>query len=92
MMISTMFFVTSNGVYVPAATIVTGTAKPENRGGLSFNSAVQQLATGVASLFAGIIIGENAAGELTNYNVVGYIAIVFSLARIPLVMRVKVVS
>ncbi|MCE7056527.1 hypothetical protein LZF95_17720 [Algoriphagus sp. AGSA1] len=73
LMISMMFFVTSSSRYVPAAAIVTGTAKPENRGSfLSFNSAVQQLATGAASLLAGIIIGENAAGEFTNYNVVGY--------------------
>lgn len=93
LMISTMFFVTSNGRYVPAAAIITGTAKPENRGSfLSFNSAVQQIATGFASLIAGIIIGENAAGELTNFNVVGYIAIVFSLLCIPLARRVKIVS
>ena len=93
LMISTMLFVTSNGRYVPAAAIITGTAKPENRGSfLSFNSAVQQIATGIASLIAGIIIGENAAGELTNFNVVGYIAIVFSLLCIPLARRVKIVS
>ncbi len=93
LMISTMFFVTSNGRYVPAAAIITGTARPENRGSfLSFNSAIQQIATGFASLIAGIIIGENAAGELTNYNVVGYIAIVFSLLCIPIARRVKIVS
>ncbi|MCS5491737.1 MFS transporter [Algoriphagus limi] len=93
LMVSTMFFVTSNGRYVPAAAIITGTAKPENRGSfLSFNSAIQQLATGLASLIAGMIIGENAAGELTNYNIVGYLAIGFSLLCIPLARRVKVVS
>ncbi|MFC3415660.1 MFS transporter [Algoriphagus hitonicola] len=93
LLVSTLFFVTSNGRYVPAAAIITGTAKPENRGSfLSFNSAVQQLATGVASLIAGIIIGETATGELTNYNVVGYIAIVFSVLCIPLARRVKIIS
>ncbi|TFV93209.1 MFS transporter [Algoriphagus kandeliae] len=93
LMVSTMFFVTSNGRYVPAAAIITGTAKPENRGSfLSFNSAIQQLATGLASLIAGMIIGENAAGQLTNYNIVGYLAIGFSLLCIPLARRVKVVS
>jgi len=93
LLVSTMFFVTSNGRYVPAAAIITGTARPENRGSfLSFNSAIQQLATGLASLIAGLIIGENAAGELTNFNLVGYIAIFFSLLCIPLARRVKVVS
>lgn len=93
LMISTMFFVTSNGRYVPAAAIITGTARPENRGSfLSFNSAVQQMATGLASLIAGMIIGENALGQLTNFNLVGYIAIFFSLLCVPLARRVKVVS
>lgn len=93
LLITTMFFVTSNGRYVPAAAIITGTAKPENRGSfLSFNSAVQQLAAGIASLAAGMIIGENEAGELTNFHIVGYLAIFFSILCIPLARRVKVVS
>jgi len=93
LMITTMFFVTSNGRYVPAAAIITGTAKPENRGSfLSFNSAVQQLAAGLASLSAGMIIGENELGQLTNFHIVGYLAIFFSILCIPLARRVKVVS
>jgi predicted MFS family arabinose efflux permease len=93
LLFSTMFFVTSNGRYVPAAALVTGTARPENRGSfLSFNSAVQQLSTGVASLVAGIIITENATGQLVNFNIVGYIAIFFSILCIPLAARIKVVS
>lgn len=93
LMITTMFFVTSNGRYVPAAAIITGTAKPENRGSfLSFNSAVQQIAAGLASLIAGLIIGENELGQLTNFNLVGYIAILFSVLCIPLARRVKVIS
>lgn len=93
LMISTMFFVTSNGRYVPAAAIITGTALSENRGSfLSFNSSIQQIATGFASLIAGVIIGESATGELTNYNIVGYIAIFFSLLCIPIARRVKIIS
>jgi predicted MFS family arabinose efflux permease len=93
LMVSTLFFVTSNGRYVPAAAIITGTSKPENRGSfLSFNSAIQQLATGFASLIAGIIIAESVSGELINYNIVGYIAIFFSLLCIPLARRIKIVS
>ncbi len=93
LMVSTMFFVTSNGRFVPAAAIITGTARPENRGSfLSFNSAIQQIAIGFASLIAGLIIGESATGQLTNYNLVGYIAIVFSLLCIPIARRVKIVS
>jgi amino acid transporter len=59
---------------------------------LSFNSAVQQLAAGFASLVAGFMIGENELGQLTNFNYVGYLAIIFSLICIPLAWRIKVVS
>ena len=93
LMVSTLLFVTSNGRYVPAAAIITGTALPENRGSfLSFSSAVQQMATGVASLVAGLIIYENSSGQLMNYDIVGYISIGCSLLCIPLVRRIKIVS
>lgn len=93
LLISTMFFVTSNGRMVPASALITGTAKPENRGSfLSFNSAVQQLSAGLASFVAGLILAENINGELINYNYVGYIAIIFSLLCIPLIRRIKVVD
>jgi len=93
LLVTTLFFVTSNGRYVPAAAIITGTANPENRGSfLSFNSAVQQLAAGFASLLAGLIIGENELGQLTNFNWVGYLAIFFSILAIPLARRVTIVS
>ncbi|MCL6261358.1 MFS transporter [Aquiflexum sp. TKW24L] len=93
LMISTLFFVTSNGRMVPAAALITGTAKPENRGSfLSFNSAVQQLAAGIASFVAGLILVEGNGGVLLNFNIVGYMAIFFSLLCIPLARRIKVVD
>ncbi|AFL84499.1 arabinose efflux permease family protein [Belliella baltica DSM 15883] len=93
LLISTMFFVTSNGRMVPASALITGTARSENRGSfLSFNSAVQQLSAGLASFVAGLILAENINGELVNYNIVGYIAIVFSLLTLPLIRRIKVVD
>jgi multidrug resistance protein len=89
LMITTLFFVTSNGRMVPAAALITSTAKPENRGSfLSFNSAVQQLAAGVASFVAGLIIYEGPNGKFMNYNKVGYIAVVLSLLCIPLIRRI----
>lgn len=93
LLVTTMFFVTSNGRMVPAAALITGTARLENRGSfLSFNSAVQQLAAGLASFVAGLILAEGADGQLLNYNVVGYLAIVLSLLCIPLARRVKVID
>lgn len=93
LMVTTLFFVTSNGRMVPAAALITGTARPENRGSfLSFNSAVQQLAAGLASFVAGLILAEGAGGELLHYNIVGYLAIFLSLLCIPLARRIQVVD
>ncbi|EPR68664.1 MFS transporter [Cyclobacterium qasimii] len=93
LVVSTLFFVTSNGRMVPAAALITGTAKSENRGSfLSFNSSVQQLSAGLASFFGGMILVENAAGELQNFGYIGYIAIIISLLCIPLIRRIKVVD
>ncbi|WP_373523675.1 MFS transporter [Aquiflexum sp.] len=93
LLISTIFFVTSNGRMVPAAALITGTARSENRGSfLSFNSAVQQFAAGLASFLAGLILAEGINGELVNYDIVGYFAIVLSLLCIPLARRIKVID
>jgi len=90
---STLFFVTSNGRMVPATALITATAKMENRGSfLSFNSSVQQLAAGLASFVAGLILAEGANGELINYNIVGYAAIGLSLLCIPLARRIKIIE
>jgi len=93
LVVSTFLFVTSNGRMVPAAALITGTAKSENRGSfLSFNSSVQQLSAGLASFFGGMILVENSAGELQNFGYIGYIAIAISLLCIPLIRRIKVVD
>lgn len=93
LLVSTLFFVTSNGRMVPAAALITGTAKPENRGSfLSFNSAVQQLSSGVASFIGGMILAEGVDGTLLHFNWIGYGAIAISLLCIPLMRRIKVVD
>lgn len=93
LVVSTFFFITSNGRMVPAAALITGTARPEKRGSfLSFNSAVQQLAAGAASFLAGLILAEGVNGELVNFEKVGYIAIILSLLCLPLIRRIKVVD
>ena len=93
LIISTLFFVTSNGRMVPAAALITGTAKPENRGSfLSFNSAVQQLSAGLASFVGGRVLVEGGEGKLYNCEMIGYAAIVLSLLCIPLIRRIRVVD
>ncbi|WP_154856002.1 MFS transporter [Cyclobacterium xiamenense] len=93
LLVSTVFFITSNGRMVPAAALITGTAKPENRGSfLSFNAAVQQLSAGLASFLAGMVLVEGVDGQLLHFEWVGYAAILLSLSCIPLIRKIKVVD
>jgi predicted MFS family arabinose efflux permease len=77
LIVTSFFFIVISGRVVPAMAMITSTAIPQNRGSfMSFNSSVQQLTAGVAAFISGAIVTENSSGQLVNYNVVGYLAIV----------------
>lgn len=73
--VTTLYFVFSSGRWVPAMALVTTCAAPRYRGSfMSFNSAVQQLAIGLASLVAGSVVSEGEDGRLIGYSIAGLIA------------------
>ena len=80
---TTLFMVLVSARIVPAMAMITASAEPGERGSfLSVNSAVQQLAAGVSSFAAGLIITEGAGGELRHYGVVGGIAALATVASL----------
>lgn len=81
---TTLFMIFVSGRLVPAFAMITACAKKEIRASfMSLNSAVQQLASGLASLISGIIITETEnSHNLQNYDLVGWLAIGFSLLSI----------
>jgi predicted MFS family arabinose efflux permease len=90
---SVIFMVFVSGRFVPAMALVISSVEPRLRGGfMSINSAIQQLGLGAASLLAGSIIGHGAAGTLTRYWLVGFIAVGATLLAIALAWRVKPVA
>jgi predicted MFS family arabinose efflux permease len=90
---TTLFMVFISGRVVPAMALVTASAQPRVRGGLmSFNSALQHLSSGLASLSAGRIIGQTETGALTRYWAVGLIAVACTLLAIAISRRIKAVS
>jgi predicted MFS family arabinose efflux permease len=90
---SVLFFVFVPGRFGPATALVTGSVEPRLRGSfMSFNASIQQLASGVASLAAGLIIGRAPDGALTHYGVVGWLSVACTLACLWLVRRVRVVD
>ena len=79
-----------SGRFVPAMTLMTASVTPRLRGSfMSFNSSIQQFASGTASFGASLLIGSNAAGELTHYGTVGILAAVATLASIWLARRIR---
>ena len=91
--LSVLFFVFVPGRFGPATALVTGSVEPSLRGSfMSFNASLQQLASGIASLTAGLIIGRAPDGTLTNFGTVGWLSVACTLACLWLVGRIRVVD
>lgn len=89
LIVTSFFFIVISGRVVPAMAMITSTAIPQNRGSfMSFNSSVQQLSAGIAAFISGAIVTENSAGQLVNYNIVGYLAIAACLVSIWAAFRI----
>lgn len=89
--VSCLLFVAMSGRMVPAMAMVSATASPAYRGSfMSISASVQQFGAAAASYVAGLIITEGDGGRLLHYEVVGYIAVAFSLACVPLALRLRV--
>ncbi|XGC79474.1 MFS transporter [Bdellovibrio bacteriovorus] len=87
--ICAFFFVSSGGRMIPATALVSGTAQPHNRGSfMSIVSCVQQLSAALSSYIAGWIVSSTPSGGLKNYEVVGYVAVIFTFVAIYLSKKI----
>lgn len=90
---SSLFMVFISGRVIPAMTIITSTAKPQNRAGfMSINSSVQQFSAGIASFIAGLIVIEGPHGEIYQYDYVGYFAVAASIVAIFIINKITSVE
>ncbi len=93
LLISVLFFVFVSGRFIPASTMVTAATQPHLRGRLmAFNSAVQNFSSGVASLFAGLLLTQDDQGYLHHYGWIGLLSCVAGLFAIWIAGRIKMVS
>jgi predicted MFS family arabinose efflux permease len=91
--ITTPFFVFVSGRFVPGMAIITSSAIPHLRGTfMGINSAVQSIASSIATLIAGFTITINANGMLEHYNIVGYIACTAILVTLWLVGHIQIAT
>lgn len=78
--ITGIWFIVSSGRAIPAQAIVSEVVPPARRGSfMSINSSIQQLAVGIASVAAGLIVVKTPENLIANYDITGYISIVVIL-------------
>jgi MFS transporter, DHA1 family, inner membrane transport protein len=76
MAMTAAFMVTMSGRFSPAMAMLTNAVEARYRGGfMSVNSAVQQLASGVANVVAGLLVTRTATGDLAGFENLGYLSV-----------------
>jgi predicted MFS family arabinose efflux permease len=91
LVVSTLLFVFLSGRMIPGMALLTGAANPALRGTfMAFNSAVQSAAMGAASIVGGLVIGRDAAGQMTFYWAAALVGATASLLSLWFLRRLKV--
>lgn len=81
--ITGLWFVVSAGRFIPAQAMISNVVPSERRGSfMSFNSSVQQLFVGFASVLAGFIVVKLPDNTIDHYEVTGYLSIAIILISI----------
>jgi predicted MFS family arabinose efflux permease len=76
-LINTIMFAGIMSRMIPSTALMTAVPKMEDRGAfMSVNSSLQQVAGGVASMIAGLIIVQEKTGRLHHFDTLGYVAMV----------------
>lgn len=90
---SALFFMFVSGRFIPSSALVTGSTEPRLRGRvMAFNSAMQNLGSGLAALIAGAIMVKAPHGALLHYDWVGYFSCGVGLIAIWSARKVRAVS
>jgi predicted MFS family arabinose efflux permease len=76
-LINTIMFAGIMSRMIPSTALMTAVPKMEDRGAfMSVNSSLQQVAGGVASMIAGLIIVQETTGRLHHFDTLGYVVMV----------------
>ena len=93
LLVWTIFFVLVPGRMVPAMAMVSAIAPAQDRGTyMSLVASVQMAMSGAASLIAGLIISRTASGQITGYDLVGYLAAACTLLAVVLAPSLRVAA
>ncbi len=74
--INSIMFVGVLGRMIPAQAIMTSIPSPQDRGAfMSISGSVQQLAGGIGSFVAGLIVYQTSSGMLLHYDILGFVIV-----------------
>ncbi len=88
---TTVFFIFIGGRMIPATAMATSAANARHRGSfMSINVAIRQLASFLSPVIGGLILLNTSEQAVINYEIVGYVAIGFSLLSIPIARKIRI--
>jgi predicted MFS family arabinose efflux permease len=92
-LVSVLFMVTVSGRFIPLTAFLSMCVEPKVRGAfMSLSNAVQNMASGMASLMTGAFVGTAANGEMTRFGWVGLLCVTVSLTCVAIVQTLKPMS
>lgn len=75
------WFIVSSGRAIPAQAMISNVVPPQKRGSfMSFNSSIQQMFVGLASVIVGFIVVRKPDNSIVNYNITGYLSMAVILS------------
>jgi predicted MFS family arabinose efflux permease len=85
--------VSNAGRMIAAMAMITGSVRPQQRGGfMSANSSIQHICSGIGAYLGGLIIVQAADGTMHRFEWVGWIACITTLATLWLAGRLRSVD
>lgn len=93
LIVTTIFMVFISGRLIPAMALSTAASSPALRGRfLSMSAALQQLAASAAAFLPTLVLSQDGAGRLVNYDIVGYGAMLMTIVAMWLAGKVLIKS
>ncbi len=88
-----LLMVSNAGRMIAAMAMITGSVKPERRGGfMSANSSVQHIASGLGAYLGGLIITAGVGNRMLHFEKVGWFAALTTLSTLWLAGRLRLAT
>jgi predicted MFS family arabinose efflux permease len=85
-----LFMVSMSSRFTPAMAMITNAVEARYRGGfMSVNAALQQGASALANLIAGVFVTADATGHLIGLPVLGYVSVGFFVLTVLLALELR---